>query len=266
MIMERLIRELGLENRVYLLKKLRAKPCSVSEVRQELKRRGIKKPFSTVGRYLDSLLEQRLLVEQKGRYSLSIKGRLVLGYLEEMGGRLQALEKVENVVCEYSLEYLPEEFVRGASVLGKAEVILEPFEVMWGSVKAIEKAEEVRVLNKGVMNREFLELALARCLGGLRVTAVVDGASVPERVRMMREIIEAMGAEGFPRDNFVVKSLEEVPLNLMIVDDKGAGLSLPAQEDRNSLIPAFKSEDKEFIMWVKGIFEWYWERGEVVGW
>jgi hypothetical protein len=89
---------------------------------------------------------------------------------------------------------------------------------------------------------------------------------VPERIRMLREIVEDMGAEDFPRDKFLVKSLEEVPLNLMLVDDKGAGLSLPAQEDRNSLIPAFKSGDKEFIKWVRGIFEWYWERGDVVEW
>lgn len=267
--LERLMRELGLENRLFLLKTLRSGPCSVAELRQKLRKRGSKKPFSTVGRYMDSLHGLKLVVEQRGRYSLSAKGRLVLSYLEEMEEKLQELKNVEDVLFSRSIDYLPERFLRGTSVLGKAEVVLEPFQVVLDSVKAIENAREVRVLNKGVMNKEFLQLALKRCLErpqGLRVIAVVDTSSVPERREMLREVIEELRIGNFPRERFLLRSLEDVPMNLLVADDKGAGISLPGNEDRTSLTPAFKSRDKEFITWVRSVFDWCWKRGEAVKW
>lgn len=267
--LERLVRELGLENRLFLLKTLRAEPFSVSELRQELKNRGSKKPFSTVGRYIESLQGLKLVVEKEGSYTLSLKGCLVLSYIEEMEEKLQSLRNVEDVLCSHPIEYLPERFLRGASVLGKAEVVSEPFQVVFDSMKAVENAGEIRVLNKGVMSKEFLQLALRRCLEkpkGLRVMAVVDEASIPQRREMLREVVEGLGSGNFPKERFQLKILEEVPMNLLVADDKGAGLSLPDRDDRTTLTPAFKSQDKEFVAWARGIFDWYWKRGEPADW
>ncbi len=269
--LDAIIRELGLENRIFILNELKGSSKTVSESRKALKEEGVKKSFSTVGRYLESLRGIGLVCEDAGRFSLTIKGRLILSYIDEMQRKIDGFKDVEKALSKYPINYLPEEFVRGISVLGNTEIVLEPFDIMWDSVKAVESAKkEVLVVNKDIVNREFAQIAFEKCLGGVKVLSIVDSASVPKRIEMHNDIVKDMEIEGEDllslKENFTVRSYSGIPLNLIVTDGIAAGISLPDLKSENSLNPAFKSEDQEFIGWVEGIFKWYWERGEPLSW
>ncbi|GBE55901.1 MAG TPA: hypothetical protein ENH13_04675 [Euryarchaeota archaeon] len=269
--LEPLVRELGLENRIFILKMLKDRGKSVAQIRKELKASGVSKPFSTVGRYVKSLEDLHLVCEVRNEFYLSLKGRLVLRWIESLEPDLSGFEGVEEFLFEYPIDYLADELLFGVHVLGLAERVDDTFNVMWNTVNAVNSAEkEVLLVNTDIINREFGELAVEKCVKGLRLSAVVYSSTVKERIDMLNDIIKEKGICGSSlkvlKENFVFKSIDGTAPNLIIADDTGAGISLPNPEGVNSLTPAFKSADNEFIDWVRSIFVWHWDRGELVTW
>lgn len=268
---EPLIKELGLENRIFILKRLREGGKSVAGLRKELKNAGINKPFSTVVRYMQSLQNMHLVCELDEAHHLTLKGRIVLNWLDGLEHGLTGFEKVEETLSKHPINYLPNELLTEIHVIATAEVINDPFNVMWDTVKAVENAKKkVMVVNKDIINREFGELAVKRCIKGLKLLSVVDSSTVKERIDMLYDIIKECNIKGKEletlKKNFVVKSLDNVSLNLIIADKKGAGISLPNPKSKNSLTPAFKSINRDFVNWVEKIFALHRGRGKDVKW
>jgi len=268
---ESLIKELGLENRIFMLKGLKERGKSAAELRRELKNIGMEKPFSTIVRYMKNLEKMHLVCESIDVYHLTLKGRVVLNWLNTLEHKLGGFENVEEALSKYPIDYLSDEFLNDVSVLSSAELINDPFNVMFDTIKAVnDAAKEIKIVNKDIINREFGELGVNRCVSGLKLLSVVDSSTVKERIEMLYDIIKTQNIKGEKlnalKKNFVVRSLGGVSLNLIVADEKGAGISLPNPKGTNSLIPAFKSDDKEFVKWVGKIFSWHWERGEEVKW
>jgi len=271
MNLEALVRELGLENRIFILKALEDGGKSVAEVRRELARAGVKKPFSTVARCMRSLGDQRLLCQVGDEHHLTLKGRAVLRMLRGLERSLEGFEGVEAVISSHPIDYLPDEALEGIHVLGAAEILNNPFDVMWETIKAVEEADrEVLVVNTDIINREFGELAVRRCAMGLKLRAVVYSSTVQERIELLHEIIGEADVKGEAlerlRENFLARAIERPAPNLIIADRLAAGISLPDQRASSQLTPAFKSGDRGFVRWVEEVFNWYWERGVEVRW
>jgi hypothetical protein len=60
------------------------------------------------------------------------------------------------------------------------------------------------------------------------------------------------------RWRYTGKTAEELGLNILIVDERMAGITLPDRGSDDFLTPTFFSEDEKFVALVRGIFEWYW--------
>lgn len=266
-----LIWEVGLENRLFILEKLKDHPMTISVIKKELKERGIHKPFSTISRNLKSLEERNLVCEVEKDYHLTLKGRILLKGLEELKNNLSGFEEIDKIIQKYPIYYLPDDLLEGAHLLSKARLVEDPFNVMWDSVKAVGSAEkEVLAINTDILNREFGILAVNKCLEGLKLRSVVYENTLDDRINMLYEIIREKGINesgvATLKENFTFRSIDEEAMNLLVTDNLAAGISLPDQRLKNKLTPAFRSDDPEFIEFVKDIFNWFWKRGREVAW
>jgi len=269
-MLEEMLRVAGLENRLFILKKLSEKPMSVAEVRSCLRGEGISKPYVTVSRYLNKLKEKGFVVERDRKFHLTAKARLFMSHIADIEMEFRKLADFDEYLSN-PMEYLPESLIRDIHVLGHAEVIRDPYDVMIKTIEELNTAEDyILIVNSRIDSRRFVNLSFRKFLCGLKARVVVDGAMVKRKVEMYREAtrhLELSQEEiGIVKSNLDVRACSDVHVNIMVVDGKKAGITLPDTANRDFLPPSFYSSESDFVGWMERIFEWHWSRAEPIDW
>jgi len=270
MEIERVLREVGLENRLDILRMLKENPATVSDIRGSLRKKGISKPYITVSRYLENLKNARFLCEKDGRFHLTLVGRLLLSYLDEAQEKLEAMEGFWDHL-QHPIDYLPEEFLRRLDVLRHGRVLTDQYSITLETLLGLEMAEkEVLVIAGNTVSPEYTIAAFKRSLGGIKERIINDTSIVEQDIAVYKDLIRRLGLSDKDvkkiKENRRLRIYSGLTLRVMIIDDKMAGIALPESGRADMITPAFQSENREFIAWVKDIFEWYWERAEPVEW
>ncbi|WP_457554691.1 hypothetical protein [Candidatus Pyrohabitans sp.] len=265
-----ILREVGLENRMEILRMLRRKPATVSELRLNLRKAGVSKPYVTVSRYLENMKRGGLLSERDGKFYLSVAGRLFLSYADEMEEKLKVIGGFWEHL-HHPIDYLPEEFIRRIDVLRHARVLTDQYSIILETLKGLEMAEEeVLVIAGTTISPEYVLASFKRSLDGIKEKIINDSSIVEQDKNVYLETIRKLGLRDWEirkiKKNRRVRKYENLVLRVMVVDDRMAGISLPEAGRSEAIVPAFQSEDEEFIAWVKDIFRWYWERATPVEW
>jgi len=266
MEIDKLLKELGLENRMEILNLLRDSPATTHEVKRELRKRGTVKSYTTVRRCLENLSELGLLYGERERFKITTKGRYFLGFLKKVEKDLRTFDHLEGYL-PHSMDYIPRELLGGIRVLEDAELLTHPYAVTLKTFEAARLAEKrIGVINASIVSEEFDIEVFPKLLDGVEMDVVVPQASIPRIAASHREAVGELGLSeeetGAIRENLCYRTLDPLKFNLLLVEDRAAGISLPGEDDRWKLTPAFYSEEKEFINWVGDIFSWYWERAE----
>jgi|Deesub1362B_J571_1020462.scaffolds.fasta_scaffold02666_2 predicted transcriptional regulator len=270
MELENILREAGLENRMEILRMLRDKPATVSEVKLSLRKMGVSKPYITVSRYLENLKREGLLSERDGKFYLSIAGRLLLSYLDEIEEKLDVIGRFWEHL-RHPIDYLPEEFIRRIDVLQHARVLTDQYSIILETLKGLQMAEEeVLVIAGTTVSSEYVLAGFKRSLEGIREKIINDASIVEQDKVVYLEAVRKLKLNDKDvrkiKKNRKVRKYDNLVLRIMVVDDRMAGISLPEAGRSDMIVPSFQSENKEFIAWVKDIFQWYWERATPVEW
>jgi predicted transcriptional regulator len=267
---ERVLKEVGLENRLDILHMLRENPATVSDMRSILRKKGISKPYITVNRYLENLKNVGLLCEKDGTFHLSLVGRLLLGYFDEAEEKIKAINKFSTHL-QHPIDYLPGEFLKKLDVLQYGRVLTDQYSITLETLLGLEMAEkEVLVIAGNTVSPEYTIAAFKRSLGGIKERIINDTSIVEQDIAVYKDLIRRLGLSDKDvkkiKENRRLRIYPGLTLRVMIIDDKMAGIALPESGRMDMITPAFQSENKEFIAWVKDIFEWYWERADLVEW
>ncbi len=267
---EKILRAVGLENRLDILHMLMNGAATVSEVKANLKKNGVSKPNITVSRYLENLKDVGLLSKMGGKFHLSIVGRLLLIYFDEAEEKLDAISKFGGHL-KHPIDYLPEEFVKRMDVLQHARVLSDQYAIVTETFKGLERAEEsVSILVGNTISQEYTIASFKKILGGIKERVITDAGVVDQDTEVYRDTTKKLKLKDEEirklKANHSLRAYGNLTLRIMVVDDKMAGISLPESGRQDLIVPSFQSENKEFIAWVRDIFEWHWQKAEPVVW
>lgn len=262
------LREIGLENRIEILKLLEQEPRSLPEIKRHLKYLGFSKPHTTVARCLDRLLAMKLVREEGGRFILTNQGCLLLQYCEELGRNLSTLNAMGKYPNMETLSLLPKEFLKEIWLLEDAEVIEDVYSGLARALKASKEAKEKMLVLTWLANLEATELNLLRALEGVKLFAVIESSTIPLRMDIKRKLeipLKLSDAEVRAKlsKNFHSRKYANLPLQLMVSDSSKAGIQL-VNPTTQALSPYFISDRIDFIQWAERIFDYYWKRSEPI--
>lgn len=267
---EKILREVGLENRLDILHLLVDGAATVSEVKADLKEKGVSKPHITVSRYLENLRRAGLLSEKEGKFHLTAMGRLLLSYFDEVEEKLEAISTFWNHL-QHPIDYLPEEFVKRMDVLQHARVLSDQYAIVAETFKGLERAEKsVSILVGNTISQEYTTANFKRILEGIKERVITDASVVEPDTEVYRDTVKKLKLNNEEirklKGNHSLRAYSNLTLRIMVVDDTMAGISLPEAGRQDLIVPSFQSENKDFIAWVRDIFEWYWARADPVTW
>ena len=270
---EILLKELGFENRWLLLKVLDSfgrKGVRALDVKQKFDSIGVEKPFATIWRYLEGLEKLGIVVEVDRKYHLTAIGRFLIMQLKDIEKCFNDIGEKYHALCN-AIDYFPDDFIKDICILGRARVIEDEYVTTAETFKALELAEKSIFLIAGrSASEDYVRASFRKVVKGLKVRAIVDYSIVRKDVEIYRKTIESLGfgeseVENIKR-NHELRAIRNPYLKLMIVDNKFAGISLPPQNKKDAIVPAFSGMDRKFVNYCIKIFRYFWESGEKVEW
>ncbi|NOZ58433.1 MAG: hypothetical protein GXO66_02480 [Euryarchaeota archaeon] len=263
-----ILSECSLDNRLYVLSILSDTPMSVANVRRSLIEAGREKSFATVKRYLDSLKKIGLVEELDGRYRLTNSGFYLSSCFEEVRENISTIDRWSEVLSGVSISCLPAEFIHGLKVLKKARYIADSFSLITELFAQIQRAEREVFLLAHRPSYPLFELIGKRVMEGVVYRGVSSTEYTQMRQEYAREFIKAQRLSGGElrrfRGRFLMREHPGVRLHAVVVDTAMAGINFPYRDGRPNMETAFVSTHRDFVMWVRGIIEYFWKQGRPI--
>ena len=266
--LQKILAECSLDNRIYILGIMDENSVSVAHIRQELIKAGVNKSFATVRRYLDSLQKIGLIEEDNGRFRLTNLGFYISSFFNLGRENIEAIETSPSLK-DASISCLPFEFIHNIKVLKKAKYVADSFSLITELFSHIQKAEREICLLAPKPSFPLFELIGGKVLEGVVYRGIIGAEFTEERRRFAEDFIENRGLEGEKlklfRNNFQMREhAGEVLIHAVVVDSTIAGMNFPYRDGRPNMETAFVSSDAEFVGWVRGIIDHFWERSKPI--
>ncbi len=251
---EYLMRELGNQGRIEILRRLREKPCGVGDITEI---NGIS--FSTASRVMSKLESLDIAERSDGKYRLTGFGVAV----EKILSSLECVYEYRNDILELSefISLLPSGFVAGFHNLKKATVM--DVETALGiGVEAVAKAKNYGLYVDKVISYNVYRLMAEKNLQGVSERVISNYETLFGRKSTFRKVLMDMD---LCREEYeIIKNKAEIrvldtPIQLGVIDGKLGILQLNDRTDR-----IYVSEDRDFIRWCEYLFWYLWERAESV--
>lgn len=263
-----ILSECGLENRLLILNMMGDRSLTASQIRSNLKKSGIVKPFSTVGRYLRCLEKVDLIHEDAEGFHLSNLGIYITKCFNCMVQNKAALDAHRGFMDRFTVSPIPVRFMCGLSALNHAERVTDSFSFVSTFMEAIGNAGESINLVADKVSIQFFEHIASRVVDGVAYKGINGRKNTPTRLDYVGKMISKfkLDEKTLPafKDRFQMKEHGGVPIHVIIVDDGLAGINFPYRDGRSHLEAAFVSENKVFVEWVNGIFEYFWSKGDPI--
>ncbi|NOZ59043.1 MAG: hypothetical protein GXO66_05650 [Euryarchaeota archaeon] len=263
-----ILAECALDNRYYILTLLRDDPVSVADIRRALIRAGVPKSYTTVRRYMESLKRTGLVEERRKHFFLTNLGTYIVTCLREMRQNVEVLNSRSGVMSLLTISCLPPRFMHSIRAIKHAEYVQDPFSFIAEFLMHIQRARErICVLSDRVSPR-FNELIGGRVAEGVAYTGISGTESAEESREQLRRVAERMGLTPEEREEFwsrcCLRECDSVPLHIIVVDGRVAGINFPCRDGRVSLNGAFMSSEREFVEWAEEILDYYRKRSRAV--
>jgi len=263
-----ILAECALDNRYYILTLLRDEPGSVADIRKALIRAGVSKSYTTVRRYMESLKRTGLVEERRRHFSLTNLGTYIVTCLREMRQNVEVLNSKAGVMSPLTISCLPPRFMHSIRVIKHAEYVQDPFSFIAEFLMHIQDAgERICVLSDRVSPR-LHELIAGRVAEGVEYIEINRGGNAEKIGIHLAKVAESMELTAEERRSFwercCIRECNTVPIHILVVDRKIAGISFPCRDGRVNLNGAFVSSAGEFVEWAEEILEYYLERSRAV--
>ncbi len=253
---EYLIRELGNQGRIEILRKLKEEPCGVADIAET---DGIS--FSTASRIMSKLENLDIVERFNGRYRLTGFGVAV----EKILFSLECVYEYRNDILDLSefITLLPPGFVAGFHNLKKAEVmdIERALEI---GVREIMNARTYGLYVDKVISYDIYRLMAEKNLEGVSERVISNHETLFGRRSMFKKVLMDMD---LCREEYeIIKSKVEIrildtPIQLGVIDGNLAVLQLNDRTDR-----IYVSRDRDFVRWCEYLFWYLWEKAENAEW
>ncbi|RUM34430.1 MAG: hypothetical protein DSY33_02175 [Archaeoglobus sp.] len=215
---------------------------------------------STVSRCLNLLQKYGIVNKNEDKYVLTGIGYFLMDYLDNLN------EVVEFDFLKKSSQFakfIPAELKPGIVTLKTAEKFEKPYEVVPYALKDFERMHSYALFADGIVAEELIRLVWIKCMGGVRVRAIMLSRSFKKKITTGVKVIKMMEAEGYSssevisalRTNLKVK-VAELPIQLGILD--GKVVYFQVMPDNTLESPAYISRDRKCILWAENLFEHCW--------
>ena len=244
-----LIRELSQQGRIEILRNLREKPLSPSE----LSRLDGLTP-ATTSRALSKLTEFGVVERDNGTCRLTGFGVAIEKLLSVVEHLYDYREDI-MAISEF-ISLLPPGFVAGFHNLRKAKVMSldEAFEL---GVERIANSKKYGLYIDKVISYEVYRIMAERNLAGVEERVISNHATVFGRASTFREVLRDMNLTAEEYDIIASKvqvRIFDTPIQMGVIDGEFALLQLNDTVDR-----FYVSEDRNFIRWCEYLFWYLWE-------
>ena len=260
-----ILAECSLDNRLYILSIMGDEPVTVAEVRRSLIETGVNKSYTTVKRYMNSLKRIGLVAEKRKHFFLTNLGTYVASCLEEMRQTVGVLNSRSNAMSLLSISCLPRRFLHSIKVLKHAEYIPDPFSFITEFFVCIQESEKSIALLSDKVSARFYELIANKVAEGVEYRGINSVENTSKRREYIRSMLDRLGIRGKELESFKarcrMREHDNVPMHIIVVDRKIAGINFPYRDGRANLNGAFVSSEGEFVSWAEDILHHFWQEG-----
>ncbi len=251
-----LIRELGNQGRIEILRKLKNKDCSIADITEI---DGVS--LSTASRILSKLEGLDIVEKSNGKYRLTGFGVAV----EKILTSLECVYEYRDDILELSefISVLPSGFVAGFHNLKRATVMDVESALRIG-IDAVANARDYGLYVDKVISYDVYRLMAEKNLEGVSERVISNHETLFGRRSMFKKVL--MDMDLCKEEYEIIKNKVEIrildtPIQLGVIDGRLAVLQLNDRTDR-----IYVSSDRDFIRWCEYLFWYLWERAENAEW
>ncbi len=252
-----ILKELGLSNRIEILRFLSCHPANLVQIQRHLASVGCKMSVGGLARCLNALIGLDLVEKfGDGCYSVTGLGLLMLDIILKLDKIFKY--KDELVDALELMEALPSELKIGLANLSKAKVEHDIYIAVKKAIEEVSRAEKWGKYVCRIMECNVFKMLIRNYLRGVKDKMISSSDTLNDRIEM---IIQSIKSEGLSEDeiNKIKDNLEirvlDLPFQLGIIDGRIAFFQI-LKPERTS--PAFISTDKEFVDWANRMFDYFW--------
>ena len=263
-----ILAECSLDNRLLILSIMGDKPKSVADVRRALRDAGAQKSYTTVKRYMVALKKIGLVDEKRKHFFLTNLGTYVASTFSEMCLNIEVLKSRAKAMRLLSISCLPQRFMHGIKALKHAEYVPDPFSFITEFFVRIQESESSIALLSDKVSRRFYELIVKKVAEGVEYRGINSIENTSRRMEYVSRMVEGLGIHGEELQKFRarcrMREHDSVPMHIIVVDGKIAGINFPYRDGRANLNGAFVSQKREFVSWAEEILNHFWEESREV--
>ncbi len=262
-MLQNILRECGLENRLEILKMLKDEGKTISGIKSQLRKLGVSKPCSTVGRYTGNLVNLGLLSEKDSRYYLTNLGNMIVHYFDELERNIGFLTDSNKLFEKFTIEYLPREVYHSLSALRFSETIEDPLTLITRILDMIESARSSIDILASDTSKEFAEHVLKKLArGDAGALLRANGSKIKVRILYPESVLPVLDLREIPKNivGFDLRVFPDLKFHVFIVDSRKAILNLSMKDGSPHLNSGFASTDEDFISLAEEIFNHFWTR------
>jgi len=251
-----LMKELGNQGRLEILKKLRNKSCGISEIAVE---DGLS--FSTVSRIMSKLENLDIVERFNGKYRLTGFGVAVEKILSSLENVFDYREDILDLADFIST--LPPGFVAGFHNLRKAKV-MDVEEALGVGTDAIANAKNYGLYIDKVISYDIFKLMALKNLEGVSEKVISNHETLYGRKSTFKKVL--LDLDLTKEEYEIIKNKAEVkvldtPIQLGVIDGE---LGVFQPNDRTDRI--YVSKDRDFIRWCEFLFWYLWDKAKDAEW
>ncbi len=262
-LLRNILKELGLSNRIEVIRFLSCQPANLVQIHRYLKTIGCNMSVGGLARCLNTLIGLDLVEKfGDGAYAVTGLGLLMLDIVLKLDQIMKYRDELVDAI--ELMEVLPAELKIGLANLSKAEVEHDIYVAVRRGVEEVSRAKSwgkyvCRILECGVF-----KILVKNYLRGVRDRMISSRDTLKDRIDML---IRAIKEEGLSREEIeVIRDRIEIrvldlPFQLGIIDGRIAFFQI-LKPDRVS--PAFISTEREFVDWTNRLFDYFWNLAKPV--
>ncbi len=244
-----ILKELGLSNRIDVLRFLSCKPLNLVQIHRHFRENGCNISMSGLSRCLNALLGLDLVEKfSDGCYGITGLGLLFLDVVL----RLERIVTIEELVDAIELmSVLPAELKIGLANLSKARAEHDVYSAMKEVLAALSNADSYGKYICRAMDCDTVKNVVENCIRGVQFRIIYSREIVDDRIETIRGLADLKKIE----KNLKIKVLD-LPLQLGVIDGR-FGFFQILKSDKAT--PVFLSNDRDFIEWVEMVFDHFWK-------
>lgn len=244
--LDRLLFVLASKDRLTIMQELSRGRLRLTDVAKRLNA-----SVQEVSRHLSRLSSMRLVERDgNGYYRLTMLGSITMRMLQQF----KLVLEDGDYFLTHDVSFLPEESINGIGEIAEHEHSSNLADVLNGTEKMIEEAEEYILLisDQMIIKPEFIAKSIIDYNKDVEIRAILGAGSMSSgEYRKIKSI--------FHDKKVSIRFMNNIRF-AMAINERRAGLCFPHINGRIDFTYSFKSSDRTFHRWCKDTFEFYWAR------